>query len=317
MNFYERRIGLNQQIEELKTEQARTEQELEFVKLALHKIGSGIISAQQELDTAALKEITEQSNQDAWEYLRARTNYTDESWAIIKERLPKLLKILDDEDEIYLQIRSFIESEWGSEINQASLTTSLEISINIDSRGFVVNNFPITNSTLQIILGEPLKTASYKKPFIDIEGALIGSNEVELFINTFQNDPMRNMLMFRIALELCSNEHTIVYWHKLSNDIRSNILHECIRYVLDDPTYLAEGGFFDGWEMVNYKNALFLEKCFNIINADTKPLEELLLRFPDLANILKNKDELPIRINRAKTFVIHNRYPPLEGPYEH
>lgn len=193
------------QLVQAKDSEARAKNNLDEAKNHYEQRHQAVTTLQKSLAETALElaTTTTGSGAEAWQYLETRADYTEETWEIIKSRLPKLLALQANPNELYLHIREVRDNQKvvGS---HAALFRSADVKVSIDNQLTIQNN-PLSNGDVMGALQYPEKNQGRPYSFTEFTGGLIGIHEVKEFVDALQDDPTHEWLMEKIALELAAN----------------------------------------------------------------------------------------------------------------
>lgn len=179
-----------------------------------------VAALQKSLATTALElaTATPSSSAEAWQYLETRADYTKETWEIIKSRLPQLLALQANPDELYLQICEVRDNQKVVR-SHAALFRPADVKVSIDNR-LVIQNNPLSDEDVISALQYPEKNQGSHYTFTEFAGGLIGVNEVKEFVYALQDDSAHEWLMEEIVLELAANQVGKKIYMDIPSDVR-------------------------------------------------------------------------------------------------
>lgn len=182
------------------------------------------------LGKAALDAIAVSEDVDAWEFMRTGATYSTEMWAIVQDRLPRLLALRTSEDEIYMRIHSHIDESHGDYSSEVSLSPANQLAINAD------DNIEIDGCrSIEKTLPYPAPRSSWRTPYSEYRGALLGHAEVGDFLKAIQDDPTNETLLYHMALAFTTSEHAMTYWHTLPDALKGRIINRCFELIKNFP----------------------------------------------------------------------------------
>lgn len=230
--FSEKWIGLNAKLAAAQLSREAANNEVAAAELRSSEKYAIVTSIEQSLVETTLKCIANEDSESnvAWDYLETIVDHHKDSWGIIKARLPKLIQLQADPEELYVHVGEE-RDERGTRLSHATAFTASDTNVGVRYHRLSINSKDIAAHEISKALSYPEEQQLSVYQPITLYGGLIGTEEVKEFIHTIQNNPAHGSLMAELALELTTTSAGKRIYLDIPDEHRTPILDYAFRFI--------------------------------------------------------------------------------------